>query len=319
MAVRPQVLGDLLGRGDGERVDDPGPVERVQVLREPGQPLLRALEPQHGEVQGLAVQGPAQDEYVGAQLLGDVPGDPRVGGGGRREHRDARRQRGEHLPDASVVGPEVVPPVGDAVRLVDDEEAGRLGQLGKDLVAERRVVQPLRADQQYVDLTRVDLRADGLPVLDVGGVDGGRADACSLGRLDLVAHQREQRRDDHGRPGTELAQQRGGDEVDRRLPPAGLLYDEHAALLDHQRLDRRPLVVVQACVVAADQRTEVLLGLVPGARGRGHGFCLPRRPDMFTGRSPGGHLAGRASYAGGGQDARGEGAGTWLQLLDREE
>jgi hypothetical protein len=43
------------------------------------------------------------------------------------------------------------------VRLVDDEEAGRLGQLGEDLVAERRVVQPLRTDQQHVDLTGIDL------------------------------------------------------------------------------------------------------------------------------------------------------------------
>jgi hypothetical protein len=50
MAVRPQVLGDLLRRSDGERVDDAGPFEGVQVLREPGQTLFRSLEPQHGEV-----------------------------------------------------------------------------------------------------------------------------------------------------------------------------------------------------------------------------------------------------------------------------
>ena len=218
------------------------------------------------------------------ELLGDVAGDPGVGGRRRGQHRDARRERGEHLPDAAVVGPEVVAPVGDAVRLVDDEQAGGLGQLGQHLVAERRVVQPLRADQQHVDLTRVDLRADGLPVLDVGGVDGGRADAGSLGRLDLVAHQREQRRDDHGRPGAEPAQQRGGDEVDRRLAPAGLLYDEHPALLHHERLDRSPLVVVQPGVVASDQGAQVLLGLVAGARGRGHGV-LSTKPTRHVHRA----------------------------------
>ena len=218
------------------------------------------------------------------ELLGDVAGDPCVGGRRRGQHRDARRKRREHLPDAAVVGPEVVAPVGDAVRLVDDEQAGGLGQLGEHLVAERRVVQALRADQQYVDLARVDLRADGLPVLDVGGVDGGRADARSLGRLDLVAHQREQRRDDHGRPGAEPAKQRGGDEVDRGLPPAGLLYDEHAALLHHEGLDRSPLVVVQPGVVASDQGTQVLLGLIAGARGRGHGVLStkPARHDRIA-------------------------------------
>ena len=42
-------------------------------------------------------------------------------------------------------------------------------------------------------------RVDSPPLLDVGGVDRDRADAGPLGRLDLVAHQGEQRRDDHRR------------------------------------------------------------------------------------------------------------------------
>ncbi len=42
---------------------------------------------------------------------------------------------------------------------------------------------------------------DRLPVLDVGRVDRDRPDAGALGRGDLVAHQGEQRRDDHGRAG----------------------------------------------------------------------------------------------------------------------
>ena len=61
-------------------------------------------------------------------------------------------QRGQQVADAPVVGPEVVAPVADAVRLVDDEQPGGLGQPGQLLVAEPRVVQPLRADQQQVDL-----------------------------------------------------------------------------------------------------------------------------------------------------------------------
>ena len=75
------------------------------------------------------------------------------------------------------------------------------------------------------------------------------------------------------------AQQQRGDEVDRRLAPAGALHDQRPAPVDGQRLDRRPLVVAQRGVVAADERRQVGLGAsrrtsVVGRRG-GHGACLP--------------------------------------------
>ena len=62
------------------------------------------------------------------------------------------RQRGEQVADAPVVGAEVVAPVGDAVGLVDHEQPGARGELGQLLLAEPRVVEPLGADQQDVDL-----------------------------------------------------------------------------------------------------------------------------------------------------------------------
>ena len=111
------------------------------------------------------------------ELLGDVVGDPRVGGGGGREHRDAVGQVGEQRADPAVVGPEVVAPVGDAVGLVDDEQAAGRGQPGQHLVAEAGVVEPLGADQEHVDLAGPDRVVDRLPRLDVGGVDRHRADA----------------------------------------------------------------------------------------------------------------------------------------------
>ena len=142
-----------------------------------------------------------------AELLGDVGGDPGVGGGGGGQHRDAVGQVGEQGADPAVVGPEVVAPVGDAVRLVDDQQPAGRREPGQHLVAEAGVVEPLRADQQHVDLAGPDRVLDRLPLLDVGGVDRDRADAGPLGGGDLVAHQREQRGDDHGRPGAGLAQQ----------------------------------------------------------------------------------------------------------------
>ena len=230
MAAGAQVVGDLLGGGDGEAVDDAGAGLLGQVVGEPGQPLLGGRQPDDAELQRLTVEGAAQHQGLGPHLLGDVGGDPGVGGGGRRQHRDAGRQVVEQGADPAVVGPEVVPPVGDAVRLVDHEQPAGGGQPGQHLVAEAGVVEPLRADQEDVDLAGRDRPVGLLPVLEVGGVDRHRADAGPLGGGDLVAHQRQQRRDDHGRPGAGLAQQQRGHEVDRRLAPAGALDDERPAL-----------------------------------------------------------------------------------------
>ena len=199
------------------------------------------------------------------ELLGDVVGDPGVGGRRGREHRDPGRQLGQQRAEAAVVGAEVVAPVGDAVGLVDHQQAAGRGQARQHLVAEAGVVEPLGAHQQDVDLAGVDLVVDRLPLVDVGGVDRHRADAGPLGGGDLVAHQREQRADDDGRPGARLAQQLGGDEVDRRLAPPGALHDERAAGVDGERLDGGPLVLAQHGVVRDRPRARRWpLGRLPG-------------------------------------------------------
>ena len=50
-----------------------------------------------------------------------------------------------------------------------------------------------------------------------------------VGHLDLVAHQRQQRRDSSVGPGALLAQQLRGDEVDGALAPPRALHEQHAA------------------------------------------------------------------------------------------
>ena len=79
--------------------------------------------------------------------------------------------------DAPVVGPEVVAPVGDAVRLVDHQQPDALGEQRQHLVAELRVVEPLGADQQQVDGVGVEQLAHLVPLVAVGRVDRVRADA----------------------------------------------------------------------------------------------------------------------------------------------
>ena len=261
MASRAQVVGDLLGRGDGQAVDDAGPGLLGEVVGEPGQPLLGGLQRDHAEPQRLPVQRATQHENTLAHLLGDVRGHPLVGGGGRREHRDAVGEVGQQRTDPAVVGPEVVPPVGDAVGLVDHQQAALGRQPRQHRVAELRVVEPLGRDQQDVHLARMDGLLDRDPVLGVGRVDRHRPDPGPLRRRDLVAHQREQRGDDHGRPETGLTEQQRRHEVDRRLPPPGLLHDQRPATIDGQRRDRRPLVLAQGGIVAADEGAQMRLCL----------------------------------------------------------
>ena len=136
-------------------------------------------------------------------------------------------------------------PVGDAVGLVHHQHPGGGGQLGQDQIPEARVVQPLRADQQQVDRARGDLRVDAVPVADVGRVHRAGLQAGPGRRLDLVAHEGQQRRDDDGRPHAAGPQQRCGDEVDRRLSPAGALHDQRPAALGDERLDGGPLILAE--------------------------------------------------------------------------
>jgi hypothetical protein len=194
-----------------------------------------------------------------AELLGDVRGDAGVGGRGGGEHRDVRGQGGKQRPDPPVVGPEVVAPVGDAVRLVDHDQPGRLHQARQHIVAEPGVVQPLGADEQDVDRAVADLGVHLLPLLQVRRVDRPRMDARARRGVDLVAHQREQRRDDDRRAGAAGPQQRGRDEVHRRLAPAGPLDHQRSAPLRDEGADRRPLVVPQPRVLAGEG-PQVLLG-----------------------------------------------------------
>ena len=154
----PQERRQVLGAGDGERVDDAAARQVGEVLGEPAELLVRGAQAQHAEAQALALERAAQHEHVvrravgtDGQLVGDVVDDALVGGGGRGQHRDVRPQPRQRFADAPVVGPEVVAPVGDAVGLVDDEQPDALGERGQQAVAEVRVVEALRADQQHVD------------------------------------------------------------------------------------------------------------------------------------------------------------------------
>ncbi len=279
-----QVVGDVLAGGDGQRVDDAGAGQPVQAVGQPGEAVRRGRQGHCAQMQRFAVQAAAQYQHVivvtradtETQDVGDVGDHAAVRRGRGGQHRDARGQLGQQRAQPAEVRAEVVPPVADAVRLVDDEQPARGSQLRQDGVAELRVVQPLGREQQHVDLPCRDGVVGGPPFVDVGGVDGGRVDPGALRGGDLVAHQGEQRRDDHRRARPGGAQQRRGDEVDRRLAPSGALHHQRAPTVGHQCLDGAPLVVAQPRLLAGE-RAQLLLGA--GAQlgaldGSGHRPCL---------------------------------------------
>ena len=246
-------LGDDLRVADGEAVHDAGAGQVGKDGGQPRQPLRLRGHVDDPQRQTGAGEGTAQDQQVVAELAGDVGDDAVVRGGGARQDRHAGRQQLEHAGDAPVVGSEVVAPVADAVGLVDDEQTAAGTDDREHLGAEAAVGEPLGRDQQEVDLVAIDRVLHVGPLGLVRRVEGDGTDAHAGRGLDLVAHEREQRRDEDRGPGARLAQDLGGDEVDRALAPAGALHEQHAAAVGDEGRDRLELVVPELGIGASGQ------------------------------------------------------------------
>ena len=149
-----------------------------------------------------------------------------VGGGRQRDAGDAREPLGQHL-ELTVFGPEVVSPLGDAVRLVDGEQRQlrareqRQGPL---------LQQPLGRNVEEIEAARGDARFERrLLAIVERRIEERRLDAGLRQRLDLILHQRDQRRDDDAGAGPD----EGGDLIAKRLAAARRHQGEHVAAGDH--------------------------------------------------------------------------------------
>ena len=149
---------------------------------------------------------------------------------GRR--RGGERDRGRiaepltHFADAAITGAEVVAPFADAVRLVDSEHRNT------DCLQPLRCrtdIESLRRDVQHLDVAA--LRPHHA-VTHLGAaqraVDERRGNAAALERVDLVLHERDQRRDDHREPARDQRRHL----VAERLAAAGREHDERIAASD---------------------------------------------------------------------------------------
>jgi hypothetical protein len=148
-----------------------------------------------------------------------------------------RGTSGQHR-QLQVLGPEVVAPLRDAVRLVDREErdAPAFQQGGRG-----RHPQPLRRQVEQVQLAgQVHLLDRAALVGILGRVEEPGADAQRAQRVDLVLHEGDQRRDDD--PDTGPHERR--DLVAQRLAAAG----RH----EHQRVAARADVLHDRLLLAAE-------------------------------------------------------------------
>ena len=175
--------------------------------------------------------------------------------------------------EAQVVGPEVVAPLGDAVRLVDHQQR-RPGD--RQLVQHVGVGELLGGEEEELErlLGELGQRPRALGGGDMGvQLRGAAGDA--LGEvLDLVALERDQRRDHDRR----ARGQQPGDLVDRRLARAGRHHDERVAAGEHG-LDR--LALARAQRVEAECLPRHALDALRGVR---HAAEVPRWAGRETRR-----------------------------------
>ena len=148
------------------------------------------------------------------QLLHDIVANPV---GGRCRERDDRRasQRLAQGAQVAVVRAEVMPPLGDAVGLVDRDQPD---VDGVEKVAKARNGQALRRDVEQLEPARPGRGIDAVGLARRHrAVDERRRDAIRPQRVHLILHQSDQRRDDQRQP----VQTQRRQLIAQRLAPTG--------------------------------------------------------------------------------------------------
>ena len=199
-----------------------------------------------------------------------LPDRGRRGRGQREADRRAERLglRAQH----HVVGPEIVTPLADQVRLVDREQARARAPLSVSRVSSLASCSGDR-NTNVSELARGQQRRRPLP----GRLPRVQHDRVQAGRAqvgELIVLERDQRRDDDGR----ARPQQPGQLVDGRLPGPGRQHGQHVAARD-QRLDRA------AAARGGARRSPVARARAPRSRPQLFHRCLIHLADPPAGRS----------------------------------
>ena len=148
------------------------------------------------------------------QLLDDVAAHP-VGGRGGQGQRGRVAQQAAEVAQPGVVGAEVVPPLADAMGLVDRQQ---LDPRRADRIAKTPAAEPLRRHVNQAELAgRHPIQPRILLRRGQRAVDEAHRQTQRLKLIHLVLHQGDQRRDDQ----RQAIQGQGGQLVAEALSPAG--------------------------------------------------------------------------------------------------
>ena len=226
-----QELRHLLGAAAAGAVDDgaAGPVGRQvgrqQVVDE--RELLAARRRDDLEAQVVARSAAVEDVELDAQplveMFHDLGDDRRLGGGGQAQDRGngvVTRLVADEAADVAVVGPEVLAPFRQAVRLVEHPAADLALVEG---LPQGAVAQLLGGDEHDAGVAHAHL-VEGVFAFRHGqqaadGDAGGDAPRLQPGHL--IGHQRHQGGDDHGEGAGLVVAGQGRDLVAQGLAGAG--------------------------------------------------------------------------------------------------
>jgi len=210
---------------------------------------------------------------IGEQRLGDLGARAGLGGRGQGDARQIREALGK-LPELEILRPEIVAPLRDAMRLVNGDQRQRAGlEQGEGT----RLHQALRGNVEQIQPAAAQVVFNRAPAFGAQrGVEDLGAHAIGLERLDLVAHQGDQRRDDDTRAG---AHQRRNLVAKRFAAPGGHQHQRIAAC--NQRLD--DFALAAAKIAESEDLAQDPAGRVPG---RLAGRCAhASRPSSRAARS----------------------------------
>ena len=126
MATGTQGVCGIFCRRDSQRVNNARTGQAAQVREQPADALRLIGQGQDAQAQGLAGQWTAQHMHgyggISAELFGNIAANTVIRGCGSRQRWHTRRQRFNKRTNTTVVGAEVMAPVRNTVRLINNEQ-----------------------------------------------------------------------------------------------------------------------------------------------------------------------------------------------------